>query len=188
VLVRRLSGADGLRGEDGGVLVMVALFLPVLVLFITFVVDVGNWFEHKRHLQLQADAGALAGGGLFTLPCGDDGIVTEARRYAGDPQSPDPYNQQVGGIDQENIHVLVNSDKYWNEGGSDFSDGGQPCEARMVDVKITEANLPWFFGLGVVEAINAHARVEVRALSSHGALPVAVPEINPKVARAEFID
>jgi hypothetical protein len=190
VLVRPFAGWSwgGARGEDGGVLVMVTLFLPVLVLFITFVVDVGNWFEHKRHLQMQADAGALAGGGLFTLPCANDGIVTETRRYAGDPASGDPYNQQIGGIDQENIHVLVNSDKYWNEGGSDFSDGGQPCEARMVDVKITEANLPWFFRLGSVDAINAHARVEVRALSSHGALPVAVPEINPKAARAEFID
>jgi hypothetical protein len=188
VLVSPLSRSDRLRGEDGGVLVMVTLFLPVLVLFITFVVDVGNWFEHKRHLQMQADAGALAGGGLFTLPCADDGIVTETRRYAGDPASPDPYNQQVGGVDQDNIHVLINSDKYWNEGGSDFSDGGQPCEARMVDVKITEAALPWFFRLASVDAINAHARVEVRALSSHGALPVAVPEINPKVARAEFID
>jgi len=46
--------------ERGGVLVMFALFAPVLILFMAFVLDVGNWFEHKRHLQLQADAGALA--------------------------------------------------------------------------------------------------------------------------------
>jgi hypothetical protein len=28
----------------------------VLVLLISFSVDIGNWWVHKRHLQLQADA------------------------------------------------------------------------------------------------------------------------------------
>jgi Flp pilus assembly protein TadG len=37
---------DGRRREDGGALVMVVLFLPVLILFVVFVVDVGNWFVH----------------------------------------------------------------------------------------------------------------------------------------------
>jgi hypothetical protein len=181
---RALAGS-----ERGGVLVTVALFLPVLVLIITFVVDVGNWFQHKRHLQLQADAGALAGGGGFTVPCADDPIVDATRRYAGDPGHSSPYNLQVAPTDQTNVHVLINSDAYWNEGGTDYSDGGPPCTARMVDVKITESNLPWFFGLDVVEAINAHARVEIRALNrSQGALPVAVPDPNPQVARATFIN
>jgi hypothetical protein len=175
--------------EDGGVLVLVALFLPVLVLFIIFVVDVGNWFVHKRHLQMQADAGALAGGGSFTFPCSDTPILENARKYAGDPTGASPYNLQVAPTDQSNIHVLVNSGSYWNEGGTDYSDGGPPCAARMVDVKITEANLPWFFGLNVVPAINAHARVVIQALHrARGALPVAVPDIDPKVARAYFID
>jgi hypothetical protein len=177
------------RDEHGGVLVTAVLFLPVIVLFITFVVDVGNWFEHKRHLQLQADAGALAGGGGFTVPCADDPIVDETRKYAGDPAHPVPYNLQVAPTDQGNVHVLVNSDAYWNEGGTDYSDGGPPCTARMVDVKITESSLPWFFGLDVVPAINAHARVEIRALRrSRGALPVAVPDTDPRVGRATFIN
>jgi hypothetical protein len=175
--------------ENGGVLVMFVLFLPVVLLFVTFVVDVGNWFEHKRHLQLQADAGALAGGGSFTFPCSDDPIVDETRMYAGDPGHPAPYNLQVAPTDQGNVHVLVNSDKYWNEGGTNYSDGGLPCAARMVDVKITEASLPWFFGLDVVPAVNAHARVEIRALRrTKGALPVAVPDANPASARATFIN
>jgi hypothetical protein len=178
-----------LADERGGVLVTVVLFLPVIVLLITFVVDVGNWFEHKRHLQLQADAGALAGAGGFTVPCADDPIVDETRRYAGDPAHGSPYNLQVAPTDQANVHVLINSTSYWNEGGTNYSDGGPPCSARMVDVKITESNLPWFFGLDVVPAINAHARVEIRALSrSQGALPVAVPDPNPQVARATFVN
>jgi hypothetical protein len=177
------------RKEDGGVLVIVALFMPILVLFIIFVADVGDWFVHKRHLQLQADAGALAGGGLFTFPCNDASIVAGARQYGGDPGAPAPYNLQVAPTDQSSVHLLVNSTLYWNEGGSDYSDSGPPCSARFIDVKMTESNLPWFFGLSVVPAINAHARVEIQALNrALGALPVAVPDIDPKAARAYFVD
>jgi hypothetical protein len=187
VSFRRAKGAA--QREDGSVLVVVVVFLPILILFIIFVVDVGNWFEHKRHLQLQADAGALAGGGGFTFPCADDPIVSETRKYGGDPNVAAPYNLQVAPTDQSNVHVLINSTVYWNEGGTDFSDGGPPCSARFVDVKITESNLPWFFGLASVPAINAHARVEIQRLErSLGALPVAVPDIDPKVGRAYFVD
>lgn len=179
------------KEEQGGVLVLVALILPVLILFVSFVVDVGNWFEHKRHLQLQADAGALAGGGSFYLPCADATVEGEARKYAGDPTQLARYNPQVAHTQDANIHVLINSTAFWNDGGVDYSDGGPPCAAKMVDVKITESNLPFFFGLGAkfVPAINAHARVEIQALNNAaGALPVGVPDVNPESARAWFVN
>ena len=185
----RLQRALGRGREEGGALVMFVVFLPVLVLFVVFVVDVGNWFVHKRHLQLQADAGALAGGGSFTYPCSNDTIVDRARTYAGDPSASAPYNLQVPPTDGSNVHVLINSSDYWNEGGTDYSDGGPPCAARMVDVKITEANLPWYFRIATVPAINARARVEIQGLfQMGGALPVAVPDVEPTVARAFFVD
>jgi hypothetical protein len=178
-----------LREEEGSVLVTVALWLPALILFIVLVVDVGNWFVHKRHLQMQADAGAFAGGGVFTIPCSDTPVVAEARKYAGDPAAAGPYNLQVPPTDQANVHMLVNSKLYWNEGGTDYSDGGPPCAARMVDVKMTEASLPWFFGLKTVPAINAHARVVIQALeSAAGALPVAVPDPSPTSGRVYFVN
>ena len=31
----------------------------------------------------------------------------------------------------------------------------------MIDVKLTETHLPWFFRIGAMDFINAHARVEV---------------------------
>jgi len=65
------SFLGGPGGERGSALVLVALWLPVLFGFMILVADVGNWFEHKRHLQMQADAGALAAGGQFTVPCND---------------------------------------------------------------------------------------------------------------------
>ena len=191
--MRNLANAKArAREEDGGVLVIVATWLlgvPVLIVVLILVVDVGNWFLHKRHLQLQADAGALAGGGVFTFPCSDDAIVNVSRRYAGDPGSGAPYNLQVAPTDQSNIHVLVNSASYWNEGGTDYSDGGPPCSTKFVDLKITEANLPWYFAFNVVPAVNAHARVTIQSLlRARGALPVAVPDIDPKVGRVFFID
>ena len=65
----------GASSEGGGVIVLVALALPVLVMLGSFVIDVGNWYEHKRHLQVQADSGALAGGGMYAArPCSDTNI------------------------------------------------------------------------------------------------------------------
>jgi len=60
----------------------------------------------------------------------------------------------------------------------------------MVDVKMTEADLPWFFGLDVVPAINARARVQIQSLSyaNGGALPIAVPNMEPKRGRVMFVN
>ncbi len=181
----------GVRGERGSALVLVALWLPVLFGFMILVADVGNWFEHKRHLQMQADAGALAAGGQFTVPCNDSPIVAGARQYSGDPGAAGSYNRQVS--NQANVHVLVNSTGYWNQGGADYSDGGPPCAAKMVDLKLTEANLPLFFGLipglSVVPAINARARVSIQQLSyARGSLPIGVPDVDPTHAKATFIN
>jgi hypothetical protein len=185
------SFPGGHGGERGSVLVLVVLWLPALLGFMILVADVGNWFEHKRHLQMQADAGALAAGGHFTVPCNDSPIVAGARQYAGDPGAPGSYNRQVS--NQANVHVLVNSTGYWNQGGADYSDGGPPCAAKMVDLKLTEANLPLFFGLipglSVVPAINARARVQIQQLSyASGSLPIAVPDVDPTRAKATFIN
>src|SRR5262249_34714652 len=168
-------------------------FVPVLIVLGTFAVDVGNWFTHKRHLQTQADAAALAGGNAWKANC--DGTVNQAiidatRAYAG-PSAEDAtlpaaqttprYNPQIGKTTASNMHVLLNSLNTFDNGGSSFSDA-QPCatSARpdpatynpfaplnqqnyIVDVKLTEKNLPWFFnlgGLGFVPSINAQARTK----------------------------
>jgi hypothetical protein len=193
--VNSLQSLGGAVGPDrGAILPWFALMLPVLALFMVFVVDVGHWFEHKRHLQMQADAGALAGGGAFTIPCSNGAVEAIARKYAGDPDAPAPYNLQVPPTDQANVHVLINSTNFWNDGGTNYSDGGPPCDARMVDVKITEADLPLFFRIpglfGAVPAINARARVSIQSLDylSGGALPIGVPDVDPNSAKAIFVD
>ena len=177
-------------GEQGAVLVMVALWLPVLLVVMTFVLDVGNWFVHKRHLQMQADAGALAAAGDFRFPCADAPILQKAAEYSGDT-----YNAQIGGTPATRVHRLINSKSFYDQPGkTDDTTVGTPCSAGMVDVKMTETDLPLHFQplfklIDKVPYINAQARVSILQMdSSAGALPVGVPDANPQSARAWFVD
>ena len=121
---RRLNAREN---ERGAVLVLVAVLAPVIVALLIYVIDVGNWQEHKRHLQLQADAAALAAAQQFQ-PCDNSNIYATAGQYAGTtavttpsgqsvsssaatPQGG-PYNTQVGNTSPSNIHVMVNSKTY----------------------------------------------------------------------------
>ena len=187
-----------LANEDGGVLVIVAVAMTSLVLVAAFVVDVANFYSHKRHLQLQADAAALAGAhNLTAAGCSNSLISTGARAYGGS-DSPDgtlirqqPYNDQLGGTPATKVHILINSTDYWNGSDTSFSDGN-PCDPdkRYVDIKATESHLPWFFGFGgFVRSINAHARVAlVQQSTANGSLPIAVPNPLPTSAAAIFIN
>ena len=185
-------------GEEGGIVVLGGLLLPVLVLLIALSVDIGNWWVHKRHLQLQADAAALAGGGrfgeCFSNPSGaNTAIQDEATKYAGAAGST--YNGQVGGANQGAITVLYQSKTFAVGGpGPDDTETQPPCATPsfMFDVKATEANLPLLFdfpGLDFVPAINAHARVQLRTVEvQEGMLPVAVPDLRFNYAFATFVD
>src|ERR671934_1044337 len=91
-LRRRIECATA-RGERGAVLVMVLLWLPVLVLMAAFVIDVANWFVHKRHLQMQADAAALAAARDWSgVGCDNAAINARAAEYGGETK-----NTQIGG-------------------------------------------------------------------------------------------
>src|SRR5919198_1202805 len=171
------------RSDRGAVLVLVAVWMASAVALVTFVVDVGHWFEHKRHLQVQADAGALAAGDLFnkciTASAADRAsssstanqtLITEARKYSGDTVNyASALNAQVN--NRSNVTVLINSDKFANDGGTDFSDPkGPPCQAEYVDVKATDASLPWFFANNLVsgglQLIHGYSTTSVGTLTN----------------------
>jgi len=169
------------------VLITVVLWLPLLVLMASFVLDVANWFVHKRHLQMQADAAALAGAREWAQPaCDWDRIVATAHNYGGDV-----WNAQIGGTPASKVHMRLNSPTYHNQPSPvDATVGAPNCESAMVDVKLTETDLPWFLKAAqFVPFINAHARVSiVQAETLSGALPVGVPDPRPARARVTFID
>jgi Putative Flp pilus-assembly TadE/G-like len=191
--------------QRGGVMVMVAVWLPVLLVFLAFVLDFGNWLEHKRHLQMQVDAAALAGADVYAIPCSsatNAQVTADAHGYAGGTTFGDgSSNRQVSA--DRNVTDVVNSTNFPSQGGAGDGDVCAPCpppldfpNERCVDVKATDANLPMFVralslfgGSGVVPAINAHARVSIQALTTRsGALPLAIPDVNPVQGAVQFID
>ena len=75
--------------ERGAILLIFAAALTAIVLLVAFVVDVANWYEHKRHLQTQADAAShddvkptLRVGRPDTTSAGSDRGLTARRRAA----------------------------------------------------------------------------------------------------------
>src|SRR2546430_13780780 len=117
--------------ERGTVIIIVAVFMTSAIALITFVVDVGHWFEHKRHLQSQVDAGALAGATAFDgcasastadradpASAANTTIQSQVRKYSGDTKHvATALNSQVN--NQPNVTVVINSAKYPGDGGSD---------------------------------------------------------------------
>ncbi|MDX6503013.1 MAG: hypothetical protein QOE29_138, partial [Gaiellaceae bacterium] len=196
-----------LREERGGVLVMAVAWLSVLLLVATFVVDTANWFEHKRHLQMQVDAGALAGAtninGCFGaaspsnwLDPANTAIRSTARHYGGDTlNDASAYNPQV--TNKANVAIYVNSTKFPGDTGASDGDDYKPCQSdpvdpkkgAFVDLKATDANLPWYLGGSVVPKIRAHARVSIKGIGTlSGSLPLAVEDVNPLATGAIFVN
>lgn len=178
-----------LADESGAVLVLVAGALMAMVLLGVFVVDVGNWFVHKRHLQTQVDAAALAGAAAVRFPCDWATVQAVASQYG------TGLNTQVGGTNRGTVSLRYNSATFASgtPPAADDTPAGSVCDTGVFDVKGTESSLPLFFGhavpgLDVVPAINAHARVEIRTLDSMaGTLPLAVPDTHFRHAFAQFV-
>jgi Flp pilus assembly protein TadG len=174
------------REERGSVLLFVVGFLPVACAVAAFVIDVGNGAEHRRHLQLQADAGALAAAQEFNGCFLDDGAANTAIEDAAIEYAGGTHNPQVGADDpQARVQTRVNATNYTTPSFSD----GEPCDTGFVDVKLLEKDSPPVFGFVGQHDFRAHARVQIfRLESSNRLLPVAVPNPDPEVAAVTFID
>jgi len=200
--------------ERGQVLVLVALLIPVLFAIAAIVLDVGNWYVHKRHIQTQVDAAVLAPVpqfvGCFHDPAAANAAVaSRALAYAGDtlrlgklgPGAPDSTtNLQVQ--EPNDVRIALNSSRYWQQSdgmvpgangyGLDNSIAipGDPCSTRSLDAKATDDEAPPLWGLiPLTPSPKTHAKVEIFDLeSSTGMLPWAVPEIDPHAVVALFVN
>lgn len=188
-----LRGRTRLSDERGATLVTAVIALPVLVLMLSFVIDVGNWFVHKRHLQMQADAAVLAGAGEVQVPCDDNAVLGRARQYGGLAayNGQAARNLQLGGTAPSDVHGVFNSPTWHGQSSptdSDVATGG-PCATRMIDLKLTETDLPFFFGIGDVDFINVQARAEIRALEEFdNFIPLSVSEARWKNGEVTYFD
>lgn len=193
-----------LSSDRGAVIVIVAAWMTSAIALVTFVIDVGHWYEHKRHLQVQVDAAAFAGGGKFAACFNNGGgnaaIFTEATKYAGAVGSWNgtsygtaQYNAQIGESHKGTVSMLYQSATYAD--GTDPNDGTEtqaPCQTPhyQFDVKGTESDVPLFFiGDSFVPAINAHARVQLQPLgATNPSLPLAAPDVNPRQVGITFVN
>lgn len=171
---------------------LVALLTPFFLLLLTLAIEIGSWYEHKRHLQVQVDAGALAAGQHFGECLASSGsaqgnMEAEATTYGGGT-----YNEQVGGVAGKGALTLwFNRNTYppGELGPDDTADGVDACSSGMFDVKATESGIPHLFVISPLATVRAHARVELRKLTQmKGLLPVAVPDVRFNYAFATFID
>jgi hypothetical protein len=173
------------RDERGSVLLFVFGFLPVAFATAALVIDVANGAEHRRHLQLQADAGVLAAaqefnGCFLDENAANNDIEAQALSYGGADHNP-----QVGPGAQARVDPRVNATSYTTPS---FSDGA-PCDTGFVDLKLTEVGSPPLFAFLSNHDFRAHARVKVFTMSSSNKLlPIAVPDPDPRVAIARFVD
>src|SRR6185503_12168144 len=210
MLVRpgRASARDLVRNERGAIVVLFAVLTPALLFLFLLVIDVGNWYVHKRHLQMGVDAAALAGGAYFgncfssdpaIAGAADATIRNAATKYGGGPGST--YNVPGGGASVR-ITTLFNSKTFAVGGpGADDTETNGPCETPhlMLDVKQTEGDVPFILG-GLISAfvpsakttidgINARARVELKKETIvQGSLPLAVPDVDPRHVTVTFVD
>jgi hypothetical protein len=173
-----------LAEETGAVAVVVAIAFPVLLLAGVLAVDISNWNVHKRQLQIQADAGALAGASAFQFPCDstvNSSVLSNAEQYAGDATYGAGRVNTFDDIPDSEHHVLYNSTTFY--GGRTKSDPGapaltgNPCNDSAIDVKATETNVSAFFGHFLARHIDATARAQLKvAAGIRGLMPMAVPD------------
>ena len=172
--------------ERGSVIIFVVGFMPVILAIAAFVIDGANLFEHRRHLQMQADSGALAGAQEFQHCFLDKDAANTAIENAALSYSGDDYNAQIGATDaQARVQQRINATDFDDDSFSD----GTPCDKGYVDVKLTEKDSPSFLPFIGAHDVRAKARVQVfKIKSSSKLLPIAVPDPDPKVARAFFVN
>ncbi len=193
-LMRLRVAAD----ERGSVLVITVVVLTTLLVFAAYAIDEGIWFVHHGHLQTEADAAALAGAQDFQFPCNsevEERIRTDVHRYDGTtvyneqvPRTPTPsetYSEK-----QHNLISLVNQPNFINQSQPNESAlTGSPCANKVIDVKLSETNLPSFFPFGNPKYINAQAQVAIRQKTTDtGGEPIAVNENAPRAAEAYLIN
>jgi uncharacterized membrane protein len=101
-------------------MVLTALLIPLVLILSTIVIDVANWWVHRKHLQTLVDAGALAAAPKFvgcSFQFGDPAAANAAIRataleYAGDTtRYPGTRNTQVQ--TPNDVRVVLNSAQYW---------------------------------------------------------------------------
>jgi putative Flp pilus-assembly TadE/G-like protein len=182
-----------LRDERGSALIAAGIMAASFVLLGSVVVEVGQWLSHRRHIQVRADAAALAGGqqmvecfnSSFAAQAGTD-MENKASDYAGITSS-----KNIQGLDQgtgEQSLISFQGTKYPDQQGV-TRDLGPECSNLMLDVKMAETGIPKFFGFSPLVSVHGWARVQAQKIVSlTPTLPLAIPDVRPKQVAVTFVN
>jgi Flp pilus assembly protein TadG len=198
-----------LSDERGSILVVAMLISAVLVLLGTVIIEVGHTMAHRRHLQVQTDAAALAAAQEFPLcstnPAGAYGAMSTIADQYGGFNGANQYNQQVGtksgyagtvsALYQSRPYpaggtaIAQDPDNIFNGTTQEMTCGtSDPSSIKFFDVKATEAGVHDVFNFGLSTTVHAHSRVELKAVNElNGLLPLGVPDVRPNYVFAKFI-
>ena len=181
-----------LRDERGSALIAAGIMAASFVLLGSVVVEVGQWLSHRRHIQVRADAAALAGGQVmaecfnsFSSMAGPD-MENAAKDYAGITST-----KNLQGLDQgtgEQSLISFQGDKYPDQQGVTRNLGPE-CLNLMLDVKMAETGIPKFFGFSPLVSVHGWARVQAQEIESlTPTLPLAIPDVRPKQVAVTFVN
>lgn len=198
--------------EDGSVLVVAGIMLLAFALLGGVIVEAGQWFEHRRAIQVRADAAALAGGQQLA-ECFNVGIngVTEssvdsdiegwAKSYGGltgaSTQANAPYNPQFGTSSSD--LMSFQSDTYPSAGNPTPPPNlGPECYRAdgtpnlMLDVKVSQEGIPSIFNFSnfsPLATVHGWARVQLQQVQSLvPSMPLAIPDVRPKQVAVTFVN
>lgn len=156
------------RDRKGGVIIVFALLLPVLVGFIGLGVEVTYWFSKKRDLQAAADAAALAGSYELAEDRASNMLVVATREATGNGWESAGGSITVRSYDYNTTYpasgsyttdkdavevVLTRAENLMFAGW--FMSGGVTINARAVGLAVANASDACILALGSANASGA---------------------------------
>jgi hypothetical protein len=201
------------RGERGSILPLAAIILLIFAFAGGAVLEVGQWFQHRRNLQVRTDAAALAGGDLFnecfntanfTASQANADMEAAATKYSGIPgkitipnygSNPvgSSYNQAWEGGTPGNDGIGFQSSEFPTPGGAlpardAFGANSDECNTLEFDVKQTQ-DLPNLLSISPFTQVHGWARVELQTVQAVApTMPLAIPNFDLTDVGVTFVD
>ena len=153
-------GINAVRKERGQTLLIFVLAIAVLLGFTAMAIDVGLFFEDRRHFQNSADAMALAG--VAELPLNPAGATTKAQEWAAnndvDPSEIKTVQVRTTGVANDTLYVELEGDFGWIFGrvvGQTTSKVGAKAAARIGSLVGGHNMMPWGLLRGDTNCLDA---------------------------------
>ena len=194
-----------IRSDAGSFMIAGAIVLAVVTFLGGALLEVGQWYQHRRNLQVRTDAAALAGGGLFNECFAQVGTAStdmerEAVKYSGIPGSvtigtptTSSYNKAWQAGTPGNDGIGFQSNEWPTPGGAlpsrdAFGANSDECSNLELDVKQTQI-LPNLLSISPFSQVHGWARVEEQQVEAvRPSLPIAVPNFDLSQVGVTFFD